>query len=34
MIIGYTRVSTQDQYPQLQRGAFEEDGCEQVIEKV
>ncbi|NIC39257.1 recombinase family protein [Halomonas desiderata] len=33
MIIGYARVSTQDQNPQLQRDALEGTGCEQVFEE-
>jgi len=33
MIIGYSRVSTQDQNPQLQRDALEEAGCEQIFEE-
>lgn len=33
MIIGYARVSTQDQNPQLQRDALEEAGCEMLFEE-
>ena len=33
MIIGYARVSTQDQNPQLQRDSLEEASCEQVFEE-
>jgi len=34
MLIGYARVSTQDQNPQLQEDALKEAGCEKVfIEK-
>lgn len=33
MIIGYARVSTQDQNPQLQRDALQQVGCEQVFEE-
>ena len=33
MIIGYARVSTQDQNPRLQRDALQEAGCEQIFEE-